>query len=77
MVATRALAEQIGPMTLPVVANRAEARSAQRGDNLAGLSPIAATLTGWFWLAEPLTPGFAVGLVLALAGVSLAVLVRR
>jgi len=44
---------------------------------LLGLSPIAATLTGWFWLAEPLTPGFAVGLVLALAGVTLAVLVRR
>lgn len=44
---------------------------------LLGLSPIAAALTGWFWLSEPLTPGFTIGMGMALAGVSLAILVRR
>lgn len=43
---------------------------------LLGVSPITAAVVGYLTLGEPLTAGFATGLVIAVAGVSLAVVSR-
>ena len=43
---------------------------------LMGISPITAAIVGALALGEPLTAGFALGLGIAILGVSLAVLSR-
>ncbi len=50
--------------------------SAGEATVLMGLSPITAALVGWLALGEPLTPGFVLGLGIALSGVTMAVLSR-